>query len=149
MKKSISANGILDIKEGIIAHQVNCCDSIGAGVSGAIINKYPVIEAAYHEHCKDKSKEDLFGTYQLIMVTDTLWIANIFSQKDYGNSAKTGVIYTDMKCLTGILKKIMNNSVDPVYVPDHIGCGLAGGDWNAFLGIMADTDIHICERATT
>ena len=148
MKKETSKNGILDITEGIIAHQVNCCNKIGAGVSKAIISQYPIVEYAYHTYCEGKSKEELFGNYQLVMVTDRLWIANIFSQKDYGNSAKTGQVYTDMEKLTDILKTIIDDTVENVYVPDHIGCGLAGGDWLEFTDIMKDTDILIRERAS-
>lgn len=141
-----SKNGILDIKSGIIAHQVNCCNAIGAGVSKAIINKYPEVEAAYHEYCSGKSKKELFGTYQMIQITPSLSIVNIFSQMNYGNSTKTGKVYTNMECLTNTLKKLADNHIETVYVPDHIGCGLAGGDWDEFATIMENTDICIVKK---
>ena len=137
-----SKDGILDVKEGIIAHQVNCCNTIGAGVSRAIITRYPKVEGAYHEMCNKKGKDGAFGMIQTIRVGENLVIANIFSQKDFGNSKKTGIVYTDMNLLTESLKYLLKTN-SKVYVPQYIGCGLAGGDWHEFLKLMKDTDIHI------
>ncbi len=150
MFRTISTNGILDVTEGIIAQQVNCCNVIGAGVSSALINRYPIIKEAYHDYCSKHSKDELFGTIDLVQVATkpVLYIANIFSQRDYGNSAKTGIVYTDMDVLTDCLKRLIKDSSYNVYVPDHIGCGLAGGDWNEFLMIMLNTGIHIRERSS-
>lgn len=142
MKIERTKHGIFDIKTGVIAHQVNCCNAIGAGVSGAIIGKYPKVAEAYHEMCNKKGKNEAFGMIQTIRVGESLVIANIFSQLDYGNSKKTGIIYTDMKLLTESLKYLLTIN-SKVYVPEYIGCGLAGGDWNEFLKIMKDTDIRI------
>ena len=79
---------------------------------------------------------------QTIRVGENLVIANIFSQKDFGNSKKTGIVYTDMNLLTESLKYLLKTN-SKVYVPQYIGCGLAGGDWHEFLRLMKDTDIHI------
>ncbi len=148
MRKEISPNGILDINEGVIAHQVNCRGKIGTGVSKAIISKWPEVEVAYKHYCKDKNEDELFGRYQVIQISPKLSIVNIFSQKEYGNAQKTGKVYTDMTVLTGILKKLIHLNVDNVYVPDHIGCGLAGGNWSEFLSIMRHTDLYIREHAS-
>lgn len=136
-------NGILDINKGIICHQVNCCGAIGAGVSGAIIRKYPIVGKKYTELCKRSTKYDLFGTIQPIEINDDLTIVNLFTQLNYGNSKKTGIIYTDMAKLTASLRSLLDNPDAYVYVPEYIGCGLAGGDWNEFMRIMQDTNLHI------
>ena len=136
-------NGILDIDEGIICQQVNCCDAIGAGISGDIIDKYPIVKHQYHKFCGINSKHELFGRMQVVQVSDKLFVANIFSQLDFGDSMVTGAVYTNMETLTTILKRMDEVSDKPLYVPDHIGCGLAGGDWDEFLNIMKDTAICV------
>ena len=126
-----------DLKEvsvGIIAHQVNCQGAIGAGVSRVIIKQYPIVKDKYIDICSISDKEELFGGIQIVNVTSTLKVANIFSQFYYGNSYKTGIVYTDMDKLIYGLKNIRETYPDDIiYVPYKIGCGLAGGNWDEFL----------------
>lgn len=120
---------ITKIKKGIVAHQVNCRDVIGAGVSGAIVKKWPEVEKKYHEIFK--SKKPVFGTVQFVKVGPDLFVANVFSQCDYGNSQKTGKVYTDLKVLEDCIDFVCTEFSDKmVYVPCRIGCGLAGGNWD-------------------
>ena len=133
---------ILNIKNGVIVHQVNCQNAIGAGVSGAIIGKYPQVETAYHYLCRFKKPKDLLGSFQSIRIDRGLEIINLFTQLDYGNSKKTGKVYTDMPLLIKQLHTICHARKDKVtiYVPYGIGCGLAGGDWTEIEKGCADLD---------
>lgn len=135
INQMIILNGdIREVSVGIIAHQVNCQGAIGAGVSGVICNQYPMVKDDYIDICSVSDKEDLFGGMQIVPVTGTLKVANIFSQFYYGNSAKTGVVYTDMDKLIYSLKNLRESYPDEIiYVPYKIGCGLAGGSWHEFV----------------
>lgn len=130
---------ILEVSVGIIAHQVNCQGAIGAGVSGVICKQYPKVYERYKFAFERYVLESFRPTSCLlglvvIPVSDTLKVANIFSQLHYGNSSKTGKVYTYMDKLIGGLKKIRKDYPDDViYVPYKIGCGLAGGDWDEFM----------------
>ena len=94
--KYITGN-ILDIKSGTIVHQVNCRNVIGAGLSGQIIKKYPKVESAYHWLFTKYTANELFKHWQAIPITDNLTIINLFTQFDYGNSAKTHKVYTEFR----------------------------------------------------
>lgn len=135
INQMIILNGdIREVSVGIIAHQVNCQGAIGAGVSGVICNQYPMVKDDYIDICSVSDKEDLFGGMQIVPVTGTLKVANIFSQFNYGNSAKTGIVYTDMDKLIYSLKNLRETYPDEIiYVPYKIGCGLAGGNWDEFI----------------
>lgn len=137
-------NGIIDIYTGIIAHQVNCCNKMNAGVAKLICEYYPIVKTTYHNYCNNHNIDTLFGSIQIVSINDFFSIANIFSQKFYGNPHKTGQTYTNMKVLTDCLKTLMGKNPDKtVYVPDHIGCGLGGGNWNEFCEIMKNTNLHV------
>lgn len=131
----IHKSSITDVKDGIIAHQVNCQDRIGAGVSGAIIRKYPEVEHGYHAYCRqcEADKTDVFGSMLIVPARENkgLKIANLFSQRYYGNAKKTGRKYTDEAVLIDCLARLCRQAHETgVYIPEYIGCGLAGGDWD-------------------
>lgn len=120
---------ILDVKEECILHQVNCMNKIGAGVSGAIIDKYPVVEMWYHYRFENRQPDELFGYCDYLQINDYLIIANSFSQFFYGNGQIENICYTDYDKLFANIRDALN-LFDKVYVPYKIGCGLAGGNWD-------------------
>lgn len=139
----IELGDILDIDHGIILHQVNCQNAIGAGISGAIINKYPIVAEKYHELCEEGVK---LGQLQYVGTGTGVGFVNCFSQYNYGNSAKTGIKYTNEDLLIdGIIYTCEYFAVSdwPVYVPWKVGCGLAGGDWSTVLSGIIDKSEHI------
>lgn len=137
--------GIFGVNHGIICQQCNCRGAYGAGLSGAIADKYPEVLKLFNADY-DLNEGQQFGTYRIIPVefthTDSgvkaLSIANIYSQDDYGNSAVTKKKYTDTDKLVSAIKDICERSDCNVYIPhsvdkkgNHsgIGCGLAGEKW--------------------
>lgn len=128
-------DSILDVTEGIICHQVNCQNVMGAGIAKAIYEKYPQVKELYHKRCnlyttqKERSKA-LYGHYQLIKVSDTLMVANIFSQDKFGNGPKRGVQFTNAGYLVNAIADIATKYLSKnVYIPAGIGCGYGGGNW--------------------
>ena len=129
---------IMNAKEYIIAHQVNCF-TMGSGLAKTIFTKYPKVKT---EHAKivqqyKGNEKALLGTAQLVHVGDHV-IANCFGQYNYGRD-KT-VVYTDYNALRiSFMCVRARMSVDPTLtlaIPYNIGCGLANGDWNKVIKII-------------
>ena len=126
----MSSPNLFGIKKGIICHQVNCQNVMGAGLAKAIYEQFPIVKKEYHKSFKNFSKSDIFGKYFLVELSSELFVANIYSQFKYGNSNKTGIIYTDIKTLIYAIKNIGEKYYKyNIYIPEKIGCGLAGGNW--------------------
>ncbi len=92
--KQLAESG--EYKKVCLAHQVNCQNRIGAGVSKPIITAFPKAEEMYHRAFKTYSSKEMFGRMVKVPVTGSLDIVHIFSQFYFGNAAKTGKVYTDM-----------------------------------------------------
>lgn len=74
--------------KGIIGHGVNCQGVMGSGVALAIRNKFPKAYAEYLALCARKEPEELLGTTQLVQITDDLYVANMFTQLNFGGDGK-------------------------------------------------------------
>lgn len=114
----------------IIAHQVNCQGVMGAGLAKQIKRKFPNVFESYQKRCQEAKAVNRIplGDVQLVYILATRqYVANLFAQNGYG----TGHRMTDYPSLEKCFQKL--NSMDPlltIAIPDHIGCGLAGGDWD-------------------
>ena len=129
---------LLEVKNGIIGHGVNCQGVMGSGLALGIKNKYPSVYEAYMQRVMHAPfASSLLGTVQVVSTLpdgvydpkgDTVLVANIFTQNKYG---KDGKRYLDYEALYVGFEKLYNRSSMydlPLCIP-KIGCGLAGGDW--------------------
>lgn len=48
----IITGDLLNITSGVIAHQVNCQNKMGAGVAKALYQRYPAVKSSYHAFCQ-------------------------------------------------------------------------------------------------
>ena len=149
MKKLNEINmDITLVKSGVIIHQVNCQNAMGAGVAKALYLKYPIVKKHYHNIFNSYKKETLFGGLQKISISDDLFILNSFSQFNYGSNKD--IIYTDYDKLFNNIKKALefaNFKNLKLYIPKYIGCGLANGDWSKvenFIFSLNSDNIIIC-----
>lgn len=132
-REPITVPGDIALAEGcIIAHQVNCQDRIGASVSGVITKRWPVVAKRYHEFAqRHPTPADRLGRIQPVPVGNGTYVCNLFTQLNYGDSEKTGVTYTDVDKLIRRLEDLCDKRPnDVICVPENIGCGLAGADWD-------------------
>lgn len=143
----ITKGNLLDINKGIIIHQVNCKNVMGAGVAKSLYEKYPIIKTKYHEMCNKVSKSiELLGQWQIIDISNDLKIVNLFSQYDYGYGNK----FTDEKLLiNGINQICFLYYPKTVYIPYKIGCGLGGGNWNVIKNGISDNNNLIAIKLNT
>jgi hypothetical protein len=111
---------ILDISQGIIAHQVNCQRVAGAGLAFQIAKKYP----EWYKHFKNV--DPYLGLADLYNVNSKLKIASLYGQDEYGYGKRFTNYHALELCLEKLHNMIENNVV---YFPYKMGCGLGGGEW--------------------
>lgn len=128
---------LLDSDCDFICHQVNCKGVMGSGIAKQIRDRYPVV---YFYHRRDfELGNAILGKVKIINVTHKShkfrMVVNMYSQYDY---LPRTITHTDYKAFESCLDKIkkfvsvFQNEHGKKYsigFPDHIGCGLAGGDW--------------------
>ena len=144
------------VVKGILVQQVNCKNDMDAGLAKAIYEQCPQVKEDYHNSFKEKSAEELFGTYRLIDTGSELKIANLYTQFDCTDSSRPesyGKKYTDVDKLINVIKKLNEDYPDEtIYIPYKIGCGLAGGDWTEVierLNSLQNSKFVIFEYAST
>lgn len=127
----------------IIAHQVNCKGVMGAGIALSVKKRYYHVYDIYKQYCSSMPYEDLLGRTQLVDTKDGRYIANMFSQLDYG-SGKKFTNYTAFETCCETLRNIIiqrNNNKEffrtwSIAFPYKIGCNRGGGNWDIILKII-------------
>ena len=132
-------------RDCVIVHQVNCQDAIGAGVSGSLTRRWPVVAQKYHAMAQRyPDPQSRLGLVLPTKVEDDTIVCNLFSQLHYGNSAKTGIVYTDTDKLVDGIRRVCERYPDKtVCVPERIGCGLAGADWHDVKGRLSSLPVCV------
>lgn len=140
MIKIVKGN-LLNCKEDIIVHQVNCQGVFGGGLALQIANLSPEVERQYIAYC------DVFGfDYEklkgqvLIAKDGNLNVANIFSQRpDFTTD------YKAMKECFTTLRDLVKTTGLTLAMPYKIGCGIANGDFDKVLDIILEvfSDIDV------
>lgn len=128
---NIINDNILNMKEGIIIHQVNNRGVMGAGLAKQIRSLYP---QHYNEYKMNKLQ---MGTLIITPINDKLLIIGIVAQDGYGRDKR----YTDYKAFNECIDKLYILSTQctlPMFIPYGIGCGLAGGRWNLIYEILSN-----------
>lgn len=114
---------LLAIKQGIIIHQVNNKHKMGRGLALQIRKAYP-------QHYQDYMAHSLeLGSLVKTRINQKFGIIGLVGQDGYG----TDRCYTDYQAFLKALLEIKAlHDLKPrvqFYMPEHIGCSLAGGDW--------------------
>ena len=137
---------LLNAKESIIGHQVNCQGVMGSGIAKVLRERYNTLYPSYKPYCdQHQSPDKLLGKCHIVKEGST-HIANLFGQLDYGR--QKGRVYTNYEALRTSLTTLREYAVQnhlSVALPYGIGCGLANGDWNVASEILeevfADYDV--------
>lgn len=164
MIKAINKD-ILTVDRGVIVHSVNCVGAIG-GLAGAIARKWPENAEKYREHVSRYNPQImLLGSILQVRVAHNLVVANLFGQ----NSIGTGERRTEYSALIAGFNTINRtffvgddylegkdsgflNTLDSIYIPYKIGCGLGGADWDIVEGIIheifkkSSKHVYICKH---
>lgn len=131
----------------VICHQTNCQGVMGSGIAKQVREKYPQVYEQYKRVCA--SGEKLLGRTQIVPISPTQSIANLFGQDNYGY---TSSCYTDYDALLNCLKQVRAFCPGKtIAVPFLLGCARGGGDWSIVSNIINevfddyDGDVLICE----
>ena len=140
MIEIVEHSNLLEVKSGIICHQVNCIGAMGAGIALQIKNKWPVVYKNYKADCDlfAENPRKLLGHVQDTLVSDGLVVANCFGQvypgRRHGNMTHGNMTeYGAWNTILDKLSDLSNYFHLDLHMPYMIGCGLAGGNWNTML----------------
>lgn len=142
MIKEIKGN-LLEAKEEIIAHQVNCCGVMGAGIAKQI-RKHLLSEEQFDEYailCKSYGSA-LLGNIQPSSMMNGKYVVNLFGEDKPTEKGRD----TDYKALRKSLKLMAEFALVhhlSIAIPGYLGCGLAGGDWEVVYNMICQVaDIY-------
>lgn len=126
---------ILNIKSGIICHQVNAMGKMGAGMALSIRKKWPIVYNDYINNYKNNRLQ--LGNVIFTKINDSLYVASCVGQRNYGRNG----LYTNYmalkKCFQTVNEKARELSLQ-VHFPYKIGCSLAGGDWEIVKNLIEE-----------
>lgn len=150
MEIEIIYGDITNTGKDIIIQQVNCTGFMGAGLAKTIMQKYGNVRMEYINYQKDKKKEtgrakDLLGLVNYVTVNDRKVIANIFGQVGIRKGWGDKTVYTDTDALRLGLGNVRRKAVEEglsIAIPTHIGCGLAGGNWDEIKEMIEEVFRH-------
>lgn len=122
----------------VICHQVNCQGVMGAGIAKAIREHYPKVFEVFRNSYEVGTNK--LGKIDVVYIPeDRRFVVNLYSQFDYRPHGKLHTDYSAFFCCLLELRRELSdypyyhkteNKKYKIGFPDHIGCGLAGGDWD-------------------
>lgn len=128
MSVIIIDGNILNIKFGIVCHQVNCMGKMGAGIALKIRKKWPIVYEDYMRAYRDRKL--IPGEVILSEIRPVeLYVANLCGQLNYGHNKRYTIYKAVEKCLIKV-NELSNSLGLQVYIPKGMGCSLAGGNWD-------------------
>jgi O-acetyl-ADP-ribose deacetylase (regulator of RNase III) len=120
---------ILNAKETIIGHQVNCIGHMNTGVAKQLREAYPGLFESYENFVIRIGKDHVLGKCHFVPVNGKI-IANLFGQLTYGYDGAKYTNYIALKNALIFLKEFAMLHNFTIALPYGIGCGKGGGDWD-------------------
>lgn len=138
MIQIIKGGNILEAKEKVIAHQVNCKHVMGSGVALAIRKAYP---QHYIDYMNDtRPLHNRFGSVVKTITPEKI-IFGLYGQIDYTNREVCNTSYSALE--EAIVTMIHLSNGETVFaLPYMIGCALGGGRWDIVEKILTDISIE-------
>lgn len=144
----IITGSLLDIREGVVLHQVNCIGATG-GLAGALRRKWPNAFDGYLRVCGLHRACDLYalGCFALGDSGTGVRIGHVFGQHTPGPHTEMMAVRMSLATAAICLHEWQPHET-PIYAPYHMGCGLGGGNWDEYLPALVEAfpDIIIVRR---
>lgn len=144
---------VTTVDRGVVVHGVNCQGVMGSGVALAVKKKWPRAFERYVKVCEMVSdKEDLLGLAHMVLVTEGVYVGNLFTQVKYGKDGKKYAVKEAVEMALGDALMHARAMRLPLYMP-KIGCGLGGLDWKREVKPIVehladeykDVEINVCD----
>ena len=127
----------------VIAHQVNCIPTMGAGLAKKIANTFPEVNRAYLAKGKEEGWQ--LGDLQIVECNyyPNLRVANLAGQLRV--ATPTNRVATDLEALRLSLqglaqwRSMEGHDIFRILFPLGMGCGHGGEDWDNVRPIIEDT----------
>ncbi len=144
----IITGDLLDSKDKYILHQTNCISTGGAaGIAKSIFDKYP-----YADCYSTRTETNKPGTIDIRgNGLEQRFIINLHGQyypgrARYPLSSLDGLAAREKYFYHGLLRVALIPDLESVGLPWRAGCGLAGGDWDHYLGNITNFAQHVGEK---
>lgn len=146
---------LLDSKEKYIAHQCNCLTQNSAGTAKAIFDKYPYADTyTRRERLADgtNTNVDVPGTITILgNGQDQRYVINMYAQyypgkSKYPKSTLDGIPVRRNYFHRCLLRVAKIEGLESIALPWRIGCNLAGGDWEWYLGTLTNFANYVDEK---
>lgn len=125
-----TVNGdLLEAKENLIVHQVNCQGKMGSGIADQVKKKWYNVYQEYKAVCDANLDTALMGYAQVVGIGNKQAVVNLYGQKFYGYEGKR---YTDYEAIYKALEHtayIARNHNLSVAIPYKMGCDRGGASW--------------------
>jgi O-acetyl-ADP-ribose deacetylase (regulator of RNase III) len=143
----IVTGDLLEAKEKYILHQTNCISNGGAaGIARAIFDKYP-----YADCYSSRTQTSIPGTIDICgNGADQRFIVNLHGQyypgrAQYPLSSLDGLAAREKYFYRGLLRVAQLPNLESIGLNWRIGCGIAGGSWEHYLGTITNFANHVEE----
>jgi len=133
-KKGDILKALEDGEIDIFGHGCNCSNGFGSGIAGQIAKKYPRVKEKFHEY---EDEDGLLGFCCVVDIGDTKYIANCFTQENYGYHGDKYVSYDAIEKSLRAVKDFTTLRKLKLGLP-KIGAGLAGGSWTIIEAIIKE-----------
>ena len=117
---------LLNVRDGLILHGVNCQRRMNSGIAKQIRKKYPEV---YENYMKSSSGSSMLGEFVPVPISPFLIVGNCYTQEFYGNDGKLYASLTAIeKSLTMAMLYCTLNDIYRISMP-KIGAALGGLNW--------------------
>lgn len=143
---------LLETNCDYICHQVNCVGKMNSGVAKAIREKWPVVFKEYEEECEswhawayahfdkepiNRAAEAMLGMAQLVPISETQIVINLFGQGSYGYDSRRYTSYDAFWMCLGRIREVVPQG-SSIAFPDHIGSCRGGANWNVIKTMITE-----------
>lgn len=129
MVKQINGD-ILEFKENMMIHQVNCKGIMGAGLAKSIKTEYPEVFEDYKDAISmyNYNETRLLGSYTMTALEKDRYIVNLFGQDEYGTDRRYTSYSAIIRGLFAIFQRAKKYNYS-IAIPHKMGSYRGGGNW--------------------
>jgi O-acetyl-ADP-ribose deacetylase (regulator of RNase III) len=146
---------LLEADVAVVAQSVNCQCKMQSGLALAIKNKWPEVER--DDNMTAPADKNKLGIVRLVKIekpsNSILYVANLYSQFNWGRSQRQVDYEYLYQCLTGLERKVLDIDLRlNVGIPYNLSSDRAGGDWDVVLAMInsvfkkSPINVLICKK---